>query len=110
MDNFHSLPPQGLFPTGLAVLLDAVAAVVEFCEGGGQLVQVVTQRVEKEVIQDLLQDLREAHETLAQLPLLVVLQEHIRGLCCFTERHLVDVSQPGYGPSDIDTGGEGILS
>lgn len=50
----------GVFLTCLPVFLHAVAAVVELCEGGGELVQVVAQRVQQQVVQDLLQDLREA--------------------------------------------------
>ncbi len=47
-------------PTCLPVLLHTVAGVVELCEGGGQLVEVVTQCVKQQIICDLLQNLREA--------------------------------------------------
>lgn len=40
--------------TCLAVLLDAVAAVVELGEGRGQFVQKVAERVQQQVVRDLL--------------------------------------------------------
>lgn len=85
--------------TCLSVLLHAVAAVVELGEGGGELVQVVAERVEQQIIQDLLQDLWETEDALPQLPLLLVVQEDLRGLCRFPQSGLVDVSQPSYGPT-----------
>lgn len=61
-------------PTCLAVLLYAVAAVVELCEGGGQLVEVVAQCVKQQVVRDLLQNLREAQDALTQFPLFLMVQ------------------------------------
>lgn len=84
--------------TWLPVLLHAVAAVVELGEGGGELVQVVAQRVEQQVVQDLLQDLWEAEDALSQLPLLLVVQQNLRGLRRFPQSGLVNVSQTSYGP------------
>lgn len=89
--------------TCLSVLLHAVAAVVELGEGGGELVQVVAERVEQQVVQDLLQDLREAQDALPQLPLLLMIQDDLRGLCCLPQRRLVDVSQTSYGPTGCHT-------
>lgn len=84
--------------TRLSVLLHAVAAVVELSKGGGELVQVVAERVEQQVVQDLLQDLGEAQDALPQLPLLLVVQNHLCGLGRFPQCGLVDVSQTSYGP------------
>lgn len=81
------------------VLLHAVAAVVELSEGGGELVQVVAERVEQQVVQDLLQDLREAQDAPAQLPLLLVIQDDLGGLRRLPQRRLVDVGQAGDGPA-----------
>lgn len=61
-------------PTCLPVLLHAVAAVVELCEGGGQLVEVVAQSVKQQVVCDLLQNLREAQDALTQFPLFLMVQ------------------------------------
>lgn len=91
-------------PTCLPVLLHAVAAVVELGEGGGELVQVVAERVEQQVVQDLLQDLREAQDALPQLPLLLVVQEDLRGLRRSPQRGLVDVGQASYGPTGSAAG------
>lgn len=85
--------------TCLSVLLHTVAAVVELGEGGGELVQVVAECVEQQVVQDLLQDLWEAQDALPQLPLLLVVQDDLRGLCCFPQRCLGDVSQTSDGPT-----------
>lgn len=84
--------------TRLPVLLHAVAAVVELGEGGGQLVQVVAQRVEQQVILDLLQHLREAEDALPQFPLLLVVQQDLGGLRLFPQSRLVDVRQSCDGP------------
>lgn len=93
------ISPSPAQRTRLSVLLDAVAAVVELGEGGGELVQVVAERVEQQVVQDLLQDLREPQDALPQLPLLVVIQENLRGLCRFLQGGLVDVRQASDGPT-----------
>lgn len=85
--------------TCLPVLLHAVAGVVELGEGGGQLIHVVAQRVEQQVFHDLLQDLREAEDALAQLPLLLVVQQDVGGLRRLLQRGLVDVGQAGDGPA-----------
>lgn len=85
--------------TCLSVLLHAVAAVVELGEGGGELVQVVAQRVEQQVVQDLLQDLGEAQDAFSQLPLLLVVQQDLGGLCSFPQSGFIDVSQASYGPA-----------
>ena len=79
--DFTVRSPPASRRTCLPVLLHAVAAVVELGEGGGELVQVVAERVEQQVVQDLLQDLREAQDALPQLPLLLVVQDDLRGLC-----------------------------
>lgn len=93
--------------TRLPVLLHAIAAVVELGEGGGQLVQVVAQRVEQQVVQNLQQDLRETEDALAQLPLLLVVQQDLRGLGLFLQSCLVDVGQPSDGPVAVGEGRSG---
>lgn len=85
--------------TCLTVLLHAVAAVVELGESGGQLVYVVAQRVEQQVLLDLQQDLREAEDALPQLPLLLVVQQDLRGLRLFPQSRLVEVRQSSDGPA-----------
>lgn len=87
--------------TCLPVLLHTVAAVVELGEGGGELVQVVTQRVEQQVVQDLLQDLREPQDALPQLPLLLVVQKDLGGLCCPLQRGLVEAGETSDGPDEV---------
>ena len=84
--------------TCLSVLLHAVAAVVEVGEGGGELVQVVAERVQHQAVQDLLQDLWETEDNLPQLPLRLVLHQNLGGLRGLLQRRLVDVSQADDGP------------
>lgn len=55
--------------------------------------------MEEQVVQNLLQDLRETLDALPQLPLLVVVQEDLRGLCRLLQRGLVDFGQTGDGPA-----------
>lgn len=90
-------------PTRPPVLLHAVAAVVELGEGRSQFIQEVTERVQQQVVQDLLQDLREPQDALPQLPLLLVVQDHLCRLCRFAERNFVNVGQTSYG-SEEETG------
>lgn len=82
--------------TCLPVFLHAVAAVIELCEGGGQLVEVIAQRVKQQVICDLLQDFGEAQDAFPKLPFPLVIQQDLRGLGCFTQSVLLDVGQSGY--------------
>jgi len=87
--------------TTLPVLLNAVAVVVELGEGGGQLIQVVTERVQQQVLQDLLQDLREPQDALAQFPLLLMVQDEHLLPCCLPQHLLVDVGQASNSPAGI---------
>lgn len=61
-DIFYLVLPLQL--TGGRILLNAVTAVVELCEGAGDLVQILAQSVDVEVPRDLGQDFREPEEDL----------------------------------------------
>ena len=69
------------------VLLHDVAVVVEFREGGGQLVQVVTEVVKVEVVCAPVDDLRETNDQLGQVPLLWMFKGGRRGLLEVRHRH-----------------------
>ena len=60
--------------TSRSVLLDDVARVVELSESCRQLVQVVTQRVRRQVRNAAVDDFREAENQLGEFPLLGIVQ------------------------------------
>ena len=85
--------------TGLAVLLDAVADIVELGEGARNLVHVLGQRVEVEVVGDLEDHLGKAQEELGQLHLLLVVDAHALHLALLLQ--LLDV-EPNRPPDRLD--------
>lgn len=87
--------------TTLPVLLNTVAVVVELSEGGGQLIKVVTECVQQQVLQNLLQDLREPEDALAQLPLLLMVEDEHLLLGCLLQHLLVDIGQASNSPETI---------
>ena len=63
--DLHNLPRD-------SILLDAVANVVELCERGAELVEVVAEGVGEKIVQDSHYDLRESDHALGEFQLLFV--------------------------------------